>query len=234
MASLNDKLTRSIIRQELKNCRVRFSKRKKARPNDGPRFFITRKDNPQFFSDILDNIGIFDFFPNNNGQIIGVSQVVAYVFKGGWQALYYHGIDGSNLEAHHINGNPADNRPDNLVFLSRQDHQFVSNCTYTPFHGKVKWEDATPFSRKGKVLTNSKHFLANIIKETVAAISLSHTRKKTHLAFSKLLISLPKKLWKQACNFYSAPSWLNSKLVNLLDPFQHTHIYNSTNPQLIL
>lgn len=212
--------TRSIILQELKNCKIHTSRKSRSHPNEGPRFFITRQDNPHFFNFVLDPIEIFDFYSTNRGDMIGVSQVVAYIECGGWEAFCFYNFTAPNdeIEVHHINGNTADNRPCNLVYLSRQDHQYVSNCTYTPFYGKVTWSGSTPFNRRGKPIKDPAHYLANIIKATLSCISIKHTGKKSDLAFSKILKALPKRLWQFAVNYYQAPRWLTSQLLHSLDP----------------
>ena len=185
--------------------------------NKDGRLFLTRKQNPRLFK-LLDKIQIFEFYSTNNGQIVGLSQIVAYLSYG-WKA-YLNGFTApcSEIEVHHVNGDVQDNNPENLVYLSRQDHQYISSCTYTPFYGKVLSDASTPFNRQGKTITNKHHFLVNILIDTVSNVSSRRSGHSISLSYPQVLLALPKLLWKRRQNFTIMPHWMTTSIFHALNP----------------
>jgi hypothetical protein len=164
----------------------------------------------------LDKVGLFTFYSNNSGQIIGVSQVVAFLFCGGLEAMQ-KGFDSDNLEVHHINGDVTDNSPENLVFLSKEDHDYVSRCTFTPYFGRVQEQGSTPFNKQGRPITNAMHFLVNILQETVAAVSAHRSGKAVVLSYAEVLLNLPSTLWNAPLHD-RLPKWMTQPIMLALRP----------------
>lgn len=120
---------------------------------------------------LLLECGCFSFFESNSGErIIGLSQVIYFLTKG-WRALE-NGfvVRKGEEEIHHIDGDPLNNHPDNLVCLSIEDHQIVTaaqsgNC----LEKTIVWyrEGSTRFNNRGEAIANPIAFLRMIVAKTV-------------------------------------------------------------------
>jgi hypothetical protein len=180
------------------------------------RLFAKRADNKYVF-ELLDLSGFFDFHTTNKGEIVGLSQIVAFYACGGYKALA-NGFTAKEgfVEVHHINGVTDDNRPENLVYLSKQDHILVSSSTNTPLVGKPKSEEPTPFNKQGEPVSNPIHFLANILQQTLAAVSNSRTGQEVKLALSIIKRGLPvKRLYNNLIRTYM-PSWMSKWILKCI------------------
>jgi hypothetical protein len=180
------------------------------------RLFAKRADNKSVFR-TLTRSGFFDFHTTNNGEIVGVSQIVAFYACGGYKALS-NGFKAEEgvVEVHHINGVTDDNRPENLTYLSKQDHIIVSSATNTPLIGRPKSEEPTPFNKQGETITNPIHFLANILQQTLAAVSLSRSGHEVKLALGIIQKGLPvKKLYNTLVRTHM-PNWMTSWIFKCL------------------
>lgn len=179
---------------------------------------ILVKSKNKYIFKCLTRIKCFDFYCTNNGNIIGLSQVVAYLSYG-WKA-YLNGFKApkSEIEVHHINSDVTDNSPNNLIYLSRQDHAIVSSYTYTPFHGRLTFTGSTPFNRQGAKVSNPTHFLVNVIQETVSCVAKHRSSQEVKLTFLEILSSIPKQLWKGTPLYSIMPRWMNTVVQNKLNP----------------
>jgi hypothetical protein len=205
------------IRNRLRLIKGVLPKIMKTHQSKNGRIFLLKKENKWIFKQ-LQKLGCFNFFCNNKGHILGLSQIISFLDYG-WKALANGFTAPSDeIEVHHINSDVTDNSPENLVFLSVQDHQFVSNVTFTPFYGKVKYEASTPFNRQGLPTSNRYHFLINIIQETVAAVSTFRSSKTVNVPYYKVLLSLPSSLWKKATNYINLPKWIDHLIFQHLCP----------------
>jgi hypothetical protein len=155
---------------------------------------LARAENEELF-ELLHQVGYFRFYTSNSGEIVGLHQIVAYLDYG-WKA-YRNGfrISGLEVEVHHYNGNTGDNRPENLVYLSRQDHACVSSASKTNFYGVVKSSVPTPFNRQGKQVLDHKDFLVCHIALTLKAIG-RRRRKKIEVNITRLIMELPAALYR--------------------------------------
>ncbi len=179
------------------------------------RLVLLCQSNKTLFS-LLKKIGFWNFYSGNSGKIVGYSQVVAFLFCGGVEA-YQNGIGSDNLEVHHINGDVTDDSPDNLVYLSREDHEYVSHVSYTYFHGRLKEQGSTPFNKRGRPITNPIHFLVNIIQETVAAVSQRRSGNRIELTFTEVLMALPQTI-RNAPLVKQLPKWMRRYILLALNP----------------
>lgn len=183
------------------------------------RSIIYKADNLELWSYLLQS-GVFDFYSTNSSNyMIGKSQLVAFCYCGGWQA-FCNGFRAPKyqIQVHHINGHTLDNRPCNLVYLSCQDHLIVSQMSFTPFYGKNRSYYPTPFNRRGKPIKDPKHYLANVILTTLCCVSMYRSGKKLDLQLSKILIGLPKQLWKTTIQWLNSPKWMTQQLILQLNP----------------
>lgn len=189
----------------------------KTHTNQQGRVFLRSSNNKWIFHQ-LRLLGCFEFYATNNGHIVGLSQIVAFLSYG-WKA-YKNGFTASKdeIEVHHIDGDVTNNDSDNLVYLSREDHQVVSDISYTPFYGKVNYIGCTPFNKHGRATSNPTHFLVNIIQETVSAVSSRRSKIKLHIPYSDVLLNLPKTLWKTSRNLRVLPNWINSTVQSIICP----------------
>lgn len=176
---------------------------------------LFRKDNKALFM-VLERMKLFDFYVTNAGHMIGLSQVVAFIDKG-WKALA-NGFTapGNEIEVHHMDGDPLNNKPSNLRYLSKQDHGIVSNCTNTDCFGNVVDCGSTPFNDQGKAVKSGKHYLANVIKETLAAVSKKRSGVTIKLSSLKILLALPKRLHKEVIRKYW-PAWMTAQIMKCID-----------------
>lgn len=165
---------------------------------------------------LLGKIGLWKFYENNTGKVIGYSQVVAFLFCGGLEALA-NGFTAVNLEVHHISGDVTDNSADNLVYLSREDHEYVSHVSYTQFHGRLEEHGSTPFNKRGRPVSNAIHFLVNIVQQTVTAVAKKRTNIDLKLRYEQILGDIPKNLWK-SCYQKNLPRWMKRYILLALRP----------------
>lgn len=153
---------------------------------------------------LLNEVGLFSFYPSNSGKLINVSQVVYYL-NHGWKALEngYTAGKQAEVEIHHLNGDVTDDAPRNLVALSTGDHYYVSACQNGTFNLQdFFWQNhkasdnPTPFNNQGRAIKNHSKFLQRIIAATIyntqrwlekAAIKVGAKIKQTvHWVMKKL------------------------------------------------
>jgi hypothetical protein len=165
---------------------------------------MERRKNESFFQ-LLDEIGFFQFHVTNSGWIVGLHQVVAFISYG-WKALKNGFIAKKDeIEVHHIDGNISNNKADNLVYLSKQDHVLVSSVSSTPTYGIPKSSVPTPFNRQGKKIQEcAHHFLVNIAKETIEAIG-NRIGKPLIVGALELISGLPKALYTKVQRAFYIP-----------------------------
>ena len=94
-------------------------------------------------------------------------QIVAFL-SSGWKWLENgETAPKGEIEVHHLDHDPTNNEPDNLILLSNQDHKIVSEACSTEYLGKVLHPEPTPLNRRGRPIKNPKNFLANVIVWTM-------------------------------------------------------------------
>jgi hypothetical protein len=115
----------------------------------------------------LEQYKFFDFHISNHGHIVSEHQIVAF-FHWGYKALMNGFIaTKEDINVHHINSNPNDNRPENLIYLSTNDHLLVSMLANSKILTPTITKGHTPFNRQGKPIANIYTFLTNIIRDTM-------------------------------------------------------------------
>jgi len=121
--------------QSLKSLKVKLEKIKTLLPsarffvNKNGYKFLTQTQNPALFK-LLKNACFFKLHASNKKkQIVGMHQVVLYVWKG-WKKLYFgHKILKGSVEVHHLNHNPSDNHISNLWYTTPTNNKVIADIT---------------------------------------------------------------------------------------------------------
>lgn len=140
---------------------------------------------------LLDEAAFFDFHITNNKLIVGLHQIVAYIYKG--YKAYYNGytVSKGEVEVHHINSNTSDNSPGNLVYVSTQEHILISQASlnYNSF-SIVKSAAPCPFNNKGLPVINPLKRLSYLvfitIKRTFHSLGIS-----SNIPYVAILLEVP-------------------------------------------
>lgn len=136
-------------------------------------FDVTRSAN-YWIKELLLEYGYWKFAPSRSDKIVYYHQVVAFFFVSKNKKL---DGNGSLLFIHHISGNTLDNSPNNLVYLTKEDHEIVTRfqrkaCTFklsSFFKLKEKAQGARTFiNRKGELVKNWARFILGVIALTLA------------------------------------------------------------------
>lgn len=179
---------------------------------------VIRKKNPTLFR-MLDEVGFFKFHSTNTGNVCGLHQIIIYLDYGHKAQTNGFTVENGLVEVHHYDGNPANNTPENLVYVSKEDHKHISGCTKTNwFAHRNSNESPTPFNRQGFAIKDSIHFLGNVIQKTLLLA------KGKWISRPALLMNLPYNLYKEKCNQMKSilkiaktiPSKLFDKYLSLL------------------
>lgn len=128
--------------------------------------FISIKENPEVEQFLIENC-YWDFLPENSTKIIGIHNLIAFTY------LHHPKEQTLKLEVHHIDGNTLNNHPDNLIYLSAEDHRLVTKIQrkLTRLNPKTfynsKSKKATQFNKRGKVIQNWAFFILGVIAKTI-------------------------------------------------------------------
>jgi hypothetical protein len=118
--------------------------------NNSNRQRLSRKQNPHLFK-LLSIIGFFDYHITNNGFTCYLYQINHFINggknldKSGWQD-YRAGnfMQKNEWEIHHLNHNPIDDSPSNLIKTTPYENKLLSTCVKGGFYiGKVIKEKIT-------------------------------------------------------------------------------------------
>lgn len=148
---------------------------RRGRPVYRPRYIkVLQKDAESLFRHLWSD-KFFDFFYTNGGFAVYLHQIKCFYCSGGAKGHDWHGYTApmNRYECHHINGNTLDNRPDNLIMLSVDDHKEVTKRQRGLSRSRIKKHTTAPayfrteFNRRGKPIRNHNHFLANIVAMTL-------------------------------------------------------------------
>ena len=141
--------------------------------------------------------GFFSFHSTNKGVVVTRSQVVAFFFKGGHEALKNgYSAQYGRVEVHHLNSLPYDDRPSNLRYVSTTDHKVCHDALNQIYEGARDSTEPTPFNSDGKQVKNHEAFLANLVEETLRKTSKACGMKLPRLNVREFLEALPARLWQ--------------------------------------
>lgn len=116
---------------------------------------------------LLSDIGFFKFNTTNNANIVGLHQIVAYITKG-YKAFTSGFTITKNIHVHHIDSNPSNNTPSNLIYVTSQEHLLITQaCDLNTDHIKVYTGDVCPFNSKGLPVLNQFQRLSNLVSKTI-------------------------------------------------------------------
>lgn len=131
-------------------------------------FDMTHRNNKSLFSFLVEN-GFFNFCPNRSAKYVYYHQIVNFFDKG---RFLPPGL-GDNLETHHIDGNPMNNHPSNLVYMSPHDHHICTKFqrrlsklnvrSFYKLQRSSSIHERTSFNRRGKLIRNWAKWLISII-----------------------------------------------------------------------
>lgn len=128
--------------------------------------YATKSKNRWLFS-LLKVTGFFNLFSSNNGHIVYIHQVVAFIHYGKDWLRHGYQIRRGEYEVHHLNSIPFDNNPHNLVIVSCADHRAVHEAMNQSYLGFPLSLKPTPINRQGKLVSNHKHFVVDLFKQTM-------------------------------------------------------------------
>ena len=150
----------------------------KSRKSKQGYILLYKKDNKRLFS-LLNEAAFFDFHITNNQHIVGLHQVVAYIYHG-WRA-YLNNFTAAkgDVEIHHIDSDPSNNSPGNLIYVSPQEHLLISQATSIQSTTFVRHCDPCPFNKKGHPISNPFKRLSYLV-----FITINRTFKKLGIRFS--------------------------------------------------
>lgn len=107
---------------------------------------LPKSKNKTLFS-LLKKAGFFIFHKTNKGKIVGVHQVVLFIYKG-WKSLAFKGecIKGKT-EIHHIDHNPSNNNHHNLEYTTPVNNKAIAtivniccNSTSSYYNSQVQFD----------------------------------------------------------------------------------------------
>lgn len=135
-------------------------------------FDLRRKVNEEL-KNLLEESGYWEFAPRRSQRFVYMHQVMNFFDKG----IHLPKGEGNNLENHHLDGNTLNNSPDNLIYLTKVDHELCSKYQRKLSRIKVKQfiklqrgNDLglrTMFNRRGKRIKNWVRFIIGIVCLTV-------------------------------------------------------------------
>ena len=133
--------------------------------------FSLENKNNKLLLEWLQQEGYWTFAPHRSTKLIGYHQIVNFWFRG----RFMPPGSGDFLETHHISGNTLgpSNHPNNLVYLTPQDHSLVSKFQRRLSKLKVKQfyklekhlplQNKTQYNRQGKLIKNWTKFIIGVI-----------------------------------------------------------------------
>lgn len=146
------------------------------------------------FKRFLHKIGFFHFHSTNSGRVVSVHQIIAFVYKG--FKAFKNGFIApkGQVEIHHLDSCPYNNSPENLVYVSPQEHQIISDSVGTGYIPFFKYPSFCEFNQQGKTTSQPKQRLAYLIKLTFEA-TMSKLDKPIKVNTPEILLYLPYKLF---------------------------------------
>ena len=185
----------SILKQKLNECKLLVKNNSiwYFEDKDGYRF-VTKAKNKRLF-ELLNEIGFFRFhITNKRKSIVTYHQIVAFLWRG-WKLVRYHNYaEKGKLEVHHLDHNPRNNKPSNLVYATPTENKVISDITsiccksnHTPYRGEVKFDlDRINLFRDvsasfcevliKSIKATSKNFQKDLFKELMHALPFKQAK----------------------------------------------------------
>lgn len=136
--------------------------------------YLNNKENQLLF-DTLEEQGFFNFYCNNNKQIVSHHCIIAFWFAGGYQAyLNNFTAPAKEINVHHLDGNTLNNSASNLAYVTVDAHSHITRHQraankYLKVHkkGRLEFTNQIIWNRKGQLIHNFKKWLANLLLKTI-------------------------------------------------------------------
>lgn len=135
--------------------------------------FNLNSKNNQTLKEFLEESGYWRFSPNRSKQLVGEHQIICFFFNRN----NIPDGQGDLLHVHHLSGCTTDNKIENLVYLSPQDHAIVTKhqsriCkiklkSFFNLNQQLCDSDKTQYNRRGKKIRNWVIFIIGIVCKTI-------------------------------------------------------------------
>lgn len=149
--------------------------------------FLTKKNNKTLFT-LLSQVGFFTFHKSNRKkQIVGLHQVVLFVFKG-FKSLTFGGkcLKGKT-EIHHIDHNPSNNSHHNLEYTTPVNNKVISSIVSICCNSKADYYNAAVQYDLDKVNLFYNIPFCNLLVKSIKASSKLLNKD----LFKELMFALP-------------------------------------------
>lgn len=161
---------------------------------------------------LLDQAGFFEFHISNNKFIVGLHQIVAYIYKGYRSYINGYTVEKGYIEIHHLDSNPRNNHITNLVYVSTQEHLLISQASLNYTTTIVKSCEPCPFNSKGEPVSDAlkrlSYLVYTTIKRTFSSIGVS-----TNISVFNVLCEIPQVYTLKRINW--TPSFLKKIIKEL-------------------
>ena len=161
----------SEVKDLLDACPFFYATNKKNKNHKYKAFDLTRPVNQPILELLLD-FGYYKFAPNRSVKIVYFHQVIAFFFVSPKKEL---NGKGDLLHVQHKSSNTLDNSPNNLIYLTPEDHALVtkfqrkaSTFKISSFFKLTGTGIRTWFNSKGERIKNWAKFIIGVIALTVA------------------------------------------------------------------
>ena len=168
--------------------------------------FLTRHSNKELFS-YLDKCGFFDFHcTNTQKQICSYHQVVLFLHKGWKLFLFGYTCPSGTYEIHHLDHDPSNNSPDNLVYVTPQENQILATITRMSYYSNAQTALIGAFNKKSK-LSDFAKLLKLTFERTYSRLGF----QVPDVSLASWLLSLPAHLGKKLYQYWvKVPSTVGS------------------------
>jgi HNH endonuclease len=117
---------------------------------------------------ILEECGFFQFHATNTRRlIVGLHQVVAFAHFG-WKA-YRNGFIArrGEVEVHHLDDDPTNNHPSNLVYVSPQENLLVAQAVRRFNSSRIITGQTIAFNRQGRLVKDPVAYFIRIVRLSI-------------------------------------------------------------------
>lgn len=127
--------------------------------------------------DFLYQAGYWKFAPNRSKKLVYFHQIINFFNRG----QFMPAGSGDLLECQHLDGNTMNNKPSNLIYMSKADHALctkfqrkLSRIKLKQFYKlekNIRLDERTKFNQRGKLIRNWTKWIIGVI---CVSCSLSH------------------------------------------------------------
>lgn len=193
--------------------------------------FLQQKENLKLAS-ALRATGFFQFQSTNNGFMVGMSQLIHYIYKG--YKAFLNGFTNQHgyMEVHHLDGSPNNNHPNNLVCIPVFLHRICTKLQFRlgvfnkfkSFELPIDNLDSQKYwNEYGQPITNVYLHTKHILTQTsISTLSTGRILKHyKHIAIERVEFIL-----NQITSVVSSMGNLIKKTMNFVIPLNHHELQN--------